>query len=241
MTAQSFTIEPLGFIKTPFKQKFAIPRQPRLVPEAIGELSLIPPFDNPDLFRDLEQFSHVWLMFMFSENLDKGWTPTIRPPRLGGNQRTGVLATRSTFRPNGIGMSAVKLLAVDGKSIKVGGVDLLDGTPIIDIKPYIPYSDIIENANGGFAEDAPQNQMQVEFSQQALKQCQQYQTKYPNLEQLITNLLKQDPRPAYKQKNQNIQNYGVELYDLEVSWQVEGMRTKVTSIQLLSSTPPNET
>ena len=230
MNNSQFALEPLGFIKTPFKQKFAIPRQPRLVPEAIGELTLVAPFDNPDLFRDIEQFSHVWLLFMFHENLEKGWTPTIRPPRLGGNQRTGVLATRSTFRPNGIGMSAVELLEVNGKTIKVGGVDLLDGTPIVDVKPYIPYSDIIDNANGGFANEAPQALMEVTFSDNAKNQCQQLTVRYPQLELLIINLLKQDPRPAYKQQKSGVQNYGVELYDLEVSWQVEDKLTTVVSI-----------
>ena len=235
MINNCFALEPLGFIKTPFKQKFAIPRQPRLVPQAIGELTLIAPFDNPDLFRDLEQFSHVWLLFMFHENLEKGWTPTIRPPRLGGNQRTGVLATRSTFRPNGIGMSAVQLLEVNGKTIKVGGIDLLDGTPIVDIKPYIPYSDIIEDANGGFAQNAPENNMEVIFSHEALKQCEQFVSqnpnKYPQLKALIENLLKQDPRPAYRQHKTNIQEYGVAIYDLEVNWQVEGQVTTVQSIK----------
>lgn len=234
MNNSHFALEPLGFIKTPFKQKFAIPRQPRLVPEAIGELTLIAPFDNPDLFRDIEQFSHVWLLFMFHENLEKGWTPTIRPPRLGGNARTGVLATRSTFRPNGIGMSAVKLLSVSGKTITVSGVDILDGTPIVDVKPYIPYSDIIDNANGGFADAAPQSDMQVVFCAAAIEQITTLtncaKRKYPQLQKLIENLLKQDPRPAYKQQKAGMQEYGVELYDLEVNWQVEGNLTTVISI-----------
>lgn len=235
MANSQITLEPLGFIQTPFKQKFAIPRQPRLVPEAIGKLTLVAPFDNADLFRDIEQFSHVWLLFMFHENLEKGWTPTIRPPRLGGNTRTGVLATRSTFRPNGIGMSAVKLLSVSGKTITVGGVDLLDGTPIIDVKPYIPYSDIIDNANGGFADEAPQSDMQVVFCAAAIEQIttltKSAKQKYPQLQKLIENLLKQDPRPAYKQQKTGMQEYGVELYDLEVNWQVEGNLTTVISIK----------
>lgn len=230
-----FEIETLGIIRTPFKEKFAIPRQPRLVPQAKGRLKLQPPFDNDDLLRDIEQFSHVWLLFMFDQNLEKGWTPTIRPPRLGGNQRTGVLASRSTFRPNGIGMSAVELIAVeqhkDGIELILGGIDLLDKTPIIDIKPYIPYSDSIEFANGGFAQDAPDTSiMEVAFSELALKQCEQQHNRYPELQALITALLKQDPRPAYKKQKAGKQDYGVKLYDLNVSWEVEANVTIVTEI-----------
>ena len=127
-------------------------------------------------------------------------------------------------------MSAVELLEVTGKTIKVAGIDLLDNTPIIDIKPYIPYSDSIENAHGGFADNAPPNDMQVQFSHQADAQCQQLILKYPQLDLLIVNLLKQDPRPAYKKEQQAIQHYGVEIYDLEVNWQVEGQLTTVNSI-----------
>ena len=234
MKNDTFTIEPIAICHSPFKEKFAIPRQPRLVPEAIGRLQMLPPYDDPSLVRDLEQFSHLWLMFMFHQNLEKGWTPTIRPPRLGGNKRVGVLASRATFRPNGMGMSAVALKGVettgDKVEVIVSGIDLLDGTPIVDIKPYIPYSDAIDDATGGFADDAPEAGMSVAFSLQARQQCQQFTDRYPDLAVLIEKLLAQDPRPAYRKKDSGEQSYGVRLYDFNVTWQVTGGQTTVTDI-----------
>lgn len=237
MQPQSFALENIAIIHTPFKQKFAIPRQPRLVPEAIATLQLLPPYNSAETVRGLEQFSHLWLLFLFHENLDKGWSPTIRPPRLGGNKKVGVFASRSTFRPNGIGMSAVELLDIkttdQGPELILGGVDLLDKTPIIDIKPYIPYSDIIETADGGYAEDSPDTYMQVEFSEQALSACQQASAQYPHLLVLIEKLLKQDPRPAYKKHKPDDKVYNVELYEFDVSWQVMGDLTRVLAVNSL--------
>lgn len=230
MTPMSFSIKPLGFISTPFKQKFAIPRQPRIVPDAIGKIRLSAPHNNIDLLRDIQQFSHIWLLFCFHQNINKGWRPTVRPPRLGGNQRTGVLATRSTFRPNHLGMSAVELLAVEGTCLTVGGVDLVDGTPIIDIKPYLPYTDSIPQATAGYAELPPSTKMQIEFSETAHQQCQQQATRHQQLRQLICQLLQQDPRPAYKQSTNSTQTYGMMLYDLQIRWTVNGNVTQVLSI-----------
>jgi tRNA-Thr(GGU) m(6)t(6)A37 methyltransferase TsaA len=239
MISTPFSIQTIGILHSPFKEKFAIPRQPRLVPEAIARLEMIAPFNNEDMIRDISQFSHVWLLFMFHQNLDKGWTPTIRPPRLGGNKKVGVFASRSTFRPNGIGMSAVKLLEVTktskGIELILGGVDLLDQTPIIDIKPYIPYSDIVTNANGGFADEAPQSEMTVSFTSDAMQSCLAFGHKYHQLQQLIEKLLMQDPRPAYKKKNKEKQIYGVNLYDLNIAWQVIGEHTIVTSISQINN------
>ncbi|MCG6507892.1 tRNA (N6-threonylcarbamoyladenosine(37)-N6)-methyltransferase TrmO, partial [Vibrio parahaemolyticus] len=139
------TIEPIAVIESPYKEKFAVPRQPRLVPSATARVKLLGESNCPEAVRGIEQFSHLWLLFLFDQNLQAGWKPTVRPPRLGGNERIGVLASRSTFRPNGIGMSAVELRGVrkqgDQIYLDLGSVDLVDGTPIIDIKPYIPYSD----------------------------------------------------------------------------------------------------
>ncbi|MFT4928319.1 MAG: tRNA-Thr(GGU) m(6)t(6)A37 methyltransferase TsaA [Phenylobacterium sp.] len=235
MTSETYSIEPIGILHSPFKEKFAIPRQPRLVPEAIGRLKLVGPYNNEALVRELRQFSHLWLLFMFHQNLDKGWTPTIRPPRLGGNKKVGVLASRSTFRPNGIGLSAVELLDIihtkkEGVELVLGGVDLLDQTPIIDIKPYLPYSDIITEANGGFATERPAHTMTVSFTSSALVECQQHQQRYPGLQTLIEKLLIEDPRPAYKKGSDKAQSYGVKLYDLNVTWEVVGEHTVVTSI-----------
>lgn len=234
MTNTPFNLTTIGLLHSPFKEKFAIPRQPRLVPEAIGRLQMLPPYDNEAFVRELSQFSHLWLLFMFHQNLDKGWTPTIRPPRLGGNKKVGVFASRSTFRPNGIGMSAVKLLDVvdtgSGIELLLGGIDLLDQTPIIDIKPYLPYSDIIPQAHGGFANERPATAMTVSFTTEALTACAQHQQKYPGLQTLIEKLLVEDPRPAYKKGSDKKQSYGVSLYDLNVTWDVVGEHTIVTGV-----------
>lgn len=228
------TLQPLARISTPFKQKFAIPRQPRLVAEAKGEIRLLPGFDQPETVRGLTEFSHLWLLFLFHQNLDKGWRPLVRPPRLGGNERLGVFATRSTFRPNGIGMSAVQLDGIehrDGKPvILVSGVDLLDGTPLVDIKPYLPYSDAIPDAVGGFADQSPDAGIEVDFSDCAQQQLQQAEQNHPDLGALIAKLLRQDPRPAYHKRTQSRDNYGVALYQYNIKWTVEGNRALVTEI-----------
>lgn len=218
-----YTLEPIGRIHTPYKEKFAVPRQPRLAPAASARIKLLGNANSPESVRGLEQFSHVWLLFLFDQNLAAGWKPTVRPPRLGGNERVGVFASRSTFRPNGIGMSAVELKGVtqQGKQtwIELGSVDLVDGTPIVDIKPYIPYSDAIHHANGGFAESEPEV-LTVTFStsaQQVLKAQQdpiQTQT-------VIEQVLGQDPRPAYKKNKSDHKEYAVHLFDLNIKFQVK--------------------
>ncbi|MGS0681147.1 tRNA (N6-threonylcarbamoyladenosine(37)-N6)-methyltransferase TrmO [Shewanella sp. 125m-7] len=223
----SFTsqIQAVAYCRTPYKQKFGIPRQPGLVSAARGFVELAPPFNQIDAVRGLEQYSHLWLLFCFHENLAAGWKTTVRPPRLGGNEKLGVFATRSTFRPNGIGQSVVKLHAVhthNGKvSLEISGMDLLDGTPIIDIKPYIPFSDSIENAQGGIAQDAPVL-ANVCFSEQALEHLEQYQQNpaYPRLRELIEGVLAQDPRPAYKKAKADPKLYQVALYDLDILWKI---------------------
>ncbi|WP_435276456.1 tRNA (N6-threonylcarbamoyladenosine(37)-N6)-methyltransferase TrmO [Psychrobium sp. nBUS_13] len=225
------TIEPIGVLSSPFKQKFSIPRQPRLAPAARGIIKLSDGYNSPDMVRDLETFSHLWLVFGFHENSDKGWQPLVRPPRLGGNKKTGVLATRSTFRPNGLGLSAVKFESVIIKdnmaSIEVSGIDLLDGTPIYDVKPYINYSDVID-ADCGFAPDAPQLKT-VNFSELAVSFLNQHDV--PNeFEVLIEQILAQDPRPAYKQQKADDKVYRVELYNFDVHWQVIDDCVLVTNI-----------
>jgi len=221
MPTSNTNITPIGILSSPFKQKFAIPRQPNLAPAARGIIHLEPHFDSPEMVKDLETFSHLWLVFGFHENADQGWKPLVRPPRLGGNQKTGVLATRSTFRPNGLGLSAVKFEQVIIKnnraSIEVSGIDLLDGTPIFDIKPYIKYSDSID-AQSGFAPDAPLLKT-VEFSELANAFIATHTTP-TDFSHLITQILAQDPRPAYKQDKHDDKIYSVHLYDFDVHWQV---------------------
>jgi len=227
-------LETLGIIHTPYKEKFAVPRQPGLVSAAKAQLILSPPFDEADALRGLEQFSHVWLIFAFHETMDKGWNPTVRPPRLGGNERLGVFATRSTFRPNPLGLSVAKL---DGISIKnnqcilnLSGIDLVDGTPILDIKPYVPYADSLPDAQAGYASDAPIADMPVQFTDEALTQISMQRKKHPELQTFIAQVLAQDPRPAYKKNKTTRQEYGVTLYDFNVRWTVEDNLTTVLSV-----------
>ncbi len=228
-----YSIEPIGVIETPYKEKFAVPRQPRLVPEAKARVKLLGAANSPEAVRGLEQFSHVWLLFLFDQNLEAGWKPTVRPPRLGGNERIGVFASRSTFRPNGIGMSAVEVKGVtkqgDQIYLDLGSVDLVDGTPIVDIKPYIPYSDSISEAQGGYADREPEKS-QVTFSAQALATIEnRSDTDY--VRSVIEQVLAQDPRPAYKKNKPDDKEYAVNLFDLNVKFTATSNLITVTAIE----------
>ncbi|QDK38110.1 tRNA (N6-threonylcarbamoyladenosine(37)-N6)-methyltransferase TrmO [Bdellovibrio sp. NC01] len=200
-----FEFAAIGHVQTPFKDKFGIPRQPGLVSQAKGVIKMQ---DDPDLktaLRSLEEFSHLWIVFVFHEHGGKNWKPSIRPPRLGGNRKVGVLASRSPHRPNPIGMSAVILEKVDweakgGVEIHVAGVDLLDGTPVLDLKPYIPYADSIPDANPGWASDAI-TRIPVQFSDEALAEIAKRDPNgEQNLKALIIEVLELDPRPAFKKR-----------------------------------------
>ncbi|GEA61755.1 tRNA (N6-threonylcarbamoyladenosine(37)-N6)-methyltransferase TrmO [Vibrio comitans] len=230
------TISPIGTIYTPYKEKFAIPRQPNLAPSVTTELHLKGDANTEAAVRELKQFSHLWLLFLFDQNIEAGWKPTVRPPRLGGNERVGVFASRSTFRPNAIGMSAVELLDVEIRNgqviIKLGNVDLVDGTPIIDIKPYIPYSDSIPDAKGGYAETSP-SPVTVEFSESA--KC--VLMKHPDNEyrtQALTEILSQDPRPAYKKGKPDSKVYAVHLFEWNVSFSANEDGIQVVDIAPLA-------
>ena len=229
-----YSISAVGHIQSPYKQKFAIPRQPRLVPEAKAKLIFAPDFNREEFVRGIDEFTHIWLLFRFHETADKGYSAMVRPPRLGGNERKGVFATRATFRPNAIGMSAVKLEGIEYKngqlSLLLAGIDLLDGTPIIDIKPYLPYSDSMLDASAGFADTRPETQMSVEFTPEVTLFIEQ-QTQYPDLLNFISNVLKQDPRPAYKKQKDGEQSYGMTLYDYNIRWHVNGEHNLVTNIE----------
>ena len=227
-------ITPIAYINSPYKQKFAIPRQPNLVREARGEIIFTKDFADPNCLRGIEQFSHLWLIFVFHETADKGWSPTVQPPRLGGRESIGVFATRSTFRPNPIGLSVVENLGWEQKGssliLKVGGLDLLDGTPLIDIKPYVPYADLIANAKAGFAELAPGSDYELIFSNKAEQDLGELGTQYPDLKAFITSVLKQDPRPAWRKKDNDEKRYGMSLYDLNIKWRIEQKSILVLSI-----------
>lgn len=228
-------IEPIGIIHSCFKEKFGIPRQPGLVDAAEARLQLLPPYNRKEAVRGLEGFSHVWLIFGFHATAEQGWRPTVRPPRLGGNARVGVFASRSTFRPNPLGLSVVRLAGIDcsdGVSLTLAGVDLLDQTPIFDIKPYLPYADALPSAQGGFAPENPDTAVSVSFSPQAERQLSRLEAERPRLRQLVCELLAYDPRPAYRSDTDASRDYGVKLYDLDVRWRMLGDVAEVTALVL---------
>lgn len=230
-----FVVNQIGTIRSPYKEKFAVPRQPGLVEDGGGELLLLPPYNQAETVRGLEAFSHLWVMFIFHQTMDGGWRPTVRPPRLGGNARMGVFATRSTFRPNPIGMSLVELkkVRIQGGEVvlELGSLDLVDGTPVVDIKPYLPFAESQPQAVAGFAQAAPAADMPVSFSPLAEQQLQQQQTRHPQLRRFITQVLAQDPRPAYRKGEDAERDYAVWLLDFNVRWRVVAGMTEVLSLE----------
>lgn len=217
-----FQLTPIAYVHSPYKQKFAIPRQSNLVSAAHGELVFTPEFSDANALRGLEQFSHLWLIFIFHATASQPWSATVAPPRLGGTQRLGVFATRSMYRPNPVGLSVVEYLGMEQRGtqlvLKIRGLDLLDGTPVLDIKPYLPYADSLPEACGGFAATAPGEELAIEFSAMALTQLQLLAPSYPELEAFICSVLKQDPRPAQHIRNQSSRSFAMLLYDLNISW-----------------------
>ncbi len=230
-----FEFKPIGIVRSCFPEKFGIPRQPGLVREAHARLELLAPYDRPEALEGLEAFSHLWLVFVFHASLQDAWKPTVRPPRLGGNKRVGVFASRSMFRPNPLGLSVVELERIDtGGSppcLYLKGVDLLDQTPVLDIKPYLPYVDAIPDARGGYAATTPEPRLNVRFTPQAESQCLDHQAHYPQLRTLITQLLALDPRPAYYGSAETCTEFGMRLLDFEVQWQAEGQQVLVLAVE----------
>jgi len=223
-------ITPIAHIRTDFPEKFGIPRQSGVVEELKGRIVFEPKYRNPDMIRGLEEFSHIWLIWEFSENLDETgnarWSPTVRPPRLGGNDRLGVFATRSPFRPNPIGLSVVKIEKISedkgiGPVIHVLGADMVDGTPIYDIKPYIPYADSIPGAKGGFTDNMEYKTLKVEWNWD--NNDIPKNTKI-NLEKILSN----DPRPHYQNDPDRV--YGMSYAGYEVKFKVTGEVLTVLSV-----------
>lgn len=229
----TYSITPIGCIHSPFAEKFAVPRQPGIATAARAEIELYSGFDGASV-RGLESFSHIWVVFLFHENLAKGWQSLVRPPRLGGNEKVGVFASRSTFRPNGLGMSVVELLEVQQHNnctrIIVRGGDWVNGTPVVDIKPYLPYADAIPDARGGYAAAAPASHLDVIFTAEARAELSELAPDYNDLEMLIRQVLQQDPRPAYKRHKASDQVYGMQLYDLNIQWRVANEQNIVLNI-----------
>lgn len=237
-TSQDYAFRPIGFVKSPFRQKHGVPRQSTMASQVKGEIWLDPGF--PDLglnaLRRIEGFSHLWIVFVFHEHGGKKWKPSIRPPRLGGREKVGVLASRSPHRPNPIGISAVEfhgLIECDGKiGLKVSGLDLLDGTPVLDIKPYLPYADSIPEASSGWA-SAQIPIFPVQWDPSALDQFADIAKKTAHgdvlgLKELINEVISQDPRPGFQKREHPVQapeseglSYGICVGSIEVKFQIQ--------------------
>ena len=215
---QERTFHVIGRIHTDFPTKFGIPRQSGLVDELKGTIIFEPEYRNPDAFRGIEDFSHIWLLWEFSEAVRETWSPTVRPPRLGGNKRLGVFATRSPFRPNAVGLSCVKLEKVElhtdqGPVLHVSGADLMDGTPIYDIKPYLPFADSHPEASGGYTDQTKEYGLQVKISEEILSMVSEEKR------DALKAVLAHDPRPSYQNDLERI--YGMEFAGYEVKFRVE--------------------
>lgn len=215
---QDVTIQVIARMRSDFPSKFGIPRQSGLVDSLRSTIVFEPEFRNADALRGIEGFSHLWLIWQFSEAVRSDWSPTVRPPRLGGNTRMGVFATRSPFRPNSLGLSSVKLLGVEhtedlGTVLHVGGADLMDGTPIFDIKPYIPYSDCHSEATGGFADSAEDFLLNVEFPPELLKLLP------PDKQSAAILVLSHDPRPSYQRNGNRV--YGLPFAGWDIRFTVK--------------------
>lgn len=231
----TFQFAQIGVIRSPYKEKFAVPRQPGLVKSGGGELHLIAPYNQADAVRGLEAFSHLWLLFIFHQTMEGGWRPTVRPPRLGGNARMGVFATRSTFRPNPIGMSLVELKGIrcQGEQVilELGSLDLVDGTPVVDIKPYLPFAEALPEAKASYAQQAQQATIPVGFTSELAERLPQLETRYPHLRKFIVEVLAQDPRPAYRQQEEAGKEYAVWLLDFNVRWRVTDAGFEVFALE----------
>lgn len=232
-----YNFSSIGTIHSCYKEKFGIPRQPALVSSpAIIEIDS--DYSNDDAFRELETFSHIWVIFVFHGMTNNKWKPTVRPPRLGGNQRIGVFASRSMFRPNPIGLSVVELKNIERVNNKVilniVGGDFLDLTPVLDIKPYLPYADSIDTFKAGYAFEKPAVKFNVIFTVGAEKEIRHAQVKFPQLKNIIIEVLQLDPRPAYQGKMDTKKEYAIKLYDYDVKWKTENTCITVTGITLLN-------
>ena len=221
----------IAHIRSDFPTKFGIPRQSGLVEELQATVVFAPEYRNPDAFRGLEGFSHIWLIWEFSGAVREGWSPTVRPPRLGGNARMGVFATRSPFRPNPIGLSSVRLERVEyhpelGPVLHVSGADLMDGTPIFDVKPYVPYVDSHPEASGGFASTPAEERLEVVCDEALLNPVP------PDRRRALLRLLAYDPRPSYQKNSERV--YGLDFAGCNIRFSVAENRLTVHAIAPLA-------
>ncbi len=205
-------IQVIARVRNDFTTKFAVPRQAGLAESVESRVVFEPEFANPDALRGLEGFSHIWLIWGFDRARMEGWSPTVRPPRLGGNRRMGVFATRSPFRPNRLGLSAVRLLRIEDGALVVSGADMADNTPVYDIKPYLPYADLRPEATGGYTDALPHRLLQVDFPEELLR-------KLPEAKRAgLLEVLSHDPRPSYQEDP--LREYGFAFGDFEVRFRV---------------------
>lgn len=229
-----FTFPAIGLVHSCFKEKFGIPRQPGLAPLAMAEIELLPPYNDPAAFDGLEGCTHIWVQFVFHANKREEWKSRVKPPRLGGNKTLGVFATRSPTRPAPIGLSVVRLEGIiqrEGKLfINISGIDLLDGTPVLDIKPYVPYTDRVLEAENQFAPEPP-DLIPVDIPAELMAICVTYwKNTGIDLAGLINQVLQQDPRPQYQEPEPE-RIYGMKLLDLDVRWRYsETARIQLTAL-----------
>ena len=233
----TFEIKPIATLHSPFKQKFGLPRQSGLINTCTATLELLPPYNTLDAVKGLSEFSHAWLIFKFHQNKEDTFRPLIRPPRLGGNKKIGVFASRSSYRPNGLGMSQVEILNITSPSnkvlIEISCPDILDKTPIFDIKPYIAYSDSVPEAISGFAQTPPTPSLLVNFNETCQLFIKENRQNYNHdLKALIIEVLSFDPRPAYKALEDN-KIYTIRLFDMDITWTVTAGKVNVTKIEKL--------
>lgn len=241
---QAFQLTTIGIVQSCYQQKFGIPRQPGLVTQATARIELLPPFNRLDVLDGLESFSHIWVHFIFHACIQDGWKAKIRPPRLGGKTKMGVFATRATHRPNPLGLSVIKLGKIYQKGKKVfidlHGADLLDGTPVVDIKPYLPYADIIEDAEGGFAPISTVTRP-VTFSLQAEADCADYTLETGrNIRELIEQIVSQDPRPAYLVDEVD-REHGMQLWNINIKWHAKPDHFEILRLETIQDQSEEKT
>jgi tRNA (adenine37-N6)-methyltransferase len=231
VTTQTWTFQSIARVHSPLTEKFGLPRQPGLVKSLQCQIEILPPYDRDEAFRELSGYSHIWLLSVFHMHLRDHWQATVRPPRLGGNDRVGVFASRAPYRPNPIGLSLCALQGITREQgrliLSVNGCDLVDGTPVIDIKPYLPYTDSVADARAGFAPDEPARQLSVSWSPGAQQQLAQVCTEYPDLQVLVEELLAQDPRPAYQRERAE---YGMRVYAFNIRFSVNASQAIILSL-----------
>ncbi|MDD5758524.1 MAG: tRNA (N6-threonylcarbamoyladenosine(37)-N6)-methyltransferase TrmO [Desulfobulbaceae bacterium] len=244
---ESYYFSPIGYIQSCFKEKFGVARQSMMIPQALGVLKLNPDPAYPNSLNHLKEFSHLWIIFVFHKNIAKGWKPLINPPRLEAPKQVGVFASRSPHRPNPLGMSAVKLEKIDfsapgGIELHLSGLDILDGTPVLDIKPYLSFADSFVDATLGWASQSIQK-YRVEFSSESITSIHKSGTRYhPNLQALLQQMLELDPRPTSQRKRSRIESdaseglvFAFRIFDFDVKWKIHNKGIFVMGLEALGA------